>query len=187
MAVSTLHGRTVTGVNGLRHGRLETHTWGMAITVRVATVDDLSAFRFIGFSTWPQTYGPFAGARYVVEQLDRWWSADALSGPLEQGEGLIAMVGDEAVGVSQMAALGSDLVMWKLYVLPDRQGNGIGKMLLDTVKRVANQRHRPLITEYVAGNTQAGDFYRSQGFVDTSEPSDLLDSVWLRYACESSS
>ena len=159
----------------------------MAITVRQATLADLDAFRFVGFSTCPVTYGPFAGPGFVVRQLDRWWSPERLAGPLERGDCLIAGQGDTVLGVSEIGDYNGDLVMWKLYVLPGSQRQGVGTMLLEAVKRIAAERDRVLVTEYVAGNTRAGEFYRSQGFEDFAAPAGPLDSSWLRYPKQLSS
>jgi GNAT superfamily N-acetyltransferase len=69
-------------------------------------------------------------------------------------------------------------------VLPSRQRGGVGQSLLEAVKHLAADRRFPLITEYIAGNTRAGSFYRSQGFKDDIvapiDP-DPLKSLWLRY------
>ena len=102
-------------------------------------------------------------------------------GPLERGDCFIAVEGDVVHGVSEVGEYNGDLVMWKLYVLPGSQRQGVGQLLLETVKQVAARRGRSLVTEYVAGNTRAGEFYRSHGFVNISAPGDLLESVWLRY------
>lgn len=156
----------------------------MAITIRQASHADLDAFRFVGFSTCPATYGPFAGPSFVAQQLDQWWSPERLKDPLERGDCLIATQDNTVLGVSEVGEYDGDLVMWKLYVLPSCQHKGIGQLLLDAVKQLATDRSRPLVTEYVAGNKRAGDFYRSQGFVDISTPASPLDSVWLRYKAQ---
>lgn len=62
------------------------------------------------------------------------------------------------MGVSEVGEFNGDLVMWKLYVLPSSQGQGVGRLLLDTGKQLAAVRRRPLLTEYLAGNTCAGSF-----------------------------
>lgn len=163
----------------------------MTITIRRADRPDLDAFRFVGFSTCPATYGPFAGPGFVVRQLDQWWNPERLVPALERGDCLVAVdddvavdvaldVGGAVVGVAEVGRYSGELVMWKLYILPSHQGQGIGRSLLTDVRRLAVQRNLPLATEYIAGNTLAGAFYRSQGFIERSVPGSLLESVWLR-------
>lgn len=159
----------------------------MAVSVRQASLADLDAFRFVGFSTCPSTYGPFAGPSFVTHQLDDWWSPERLKDPLEGGDCLIGVQDDTVVGVSEVGEYDGDLVMWKLYVLPSWQRTGVGKSLLDVVKGLAVVRNLPLVTEYVAGNKRAAAFYRSQGFVDTSSPTSPLDTVWAHFGTPRSS
>lgn len=152
----------------------------VAITVRTATPADLAGFRYVGFATWPVTYQPIAGAAYVVENLDEYWSKEALLPALEAGNALVAVDDNEVVGVSEVANWGDDLVMWKLYVLPKRQGQGVGAQLLNAVTKLARDRGRALVTEYTAANASAGRFYETHGFETESEPSEPLSSVWMR-------
>lgn len=152
----------------------------VAITVRTATRADLAGFRYVGFATWPATYQPIAGAAYVVENLDEYWSEEALSPALEAGNALVAVINDEIVGVSEVADWGKDLVMWKLYVLPTHQGRGIGAHLLNAVTELARDRGRALVTEYIAANAAAGRFYRGHGFEPESEATAPLASIWMR-------
>lgn len=153
----------------------------MDITVRLAVADDLADVRFVGFATWPPTYGHIAGADYVVAGLDEYWSADAIAAAIDAGDLSVATIGDGVVGVSHVDRFGADLVMWKLYVLPEYQRAGIGRALLDAVKDRAAAEGRALVTEHVAANARAGDLYRAQGFVVTAEAASALDSVWLRF------
>lgn len=155
----------------------------ISVLVRAATVNDLDAFRFVGMATWPSTYGPLAGAAFVVSGIDQHWSRDALMTPLAEGLGLVAVVDNKVVGVAQIDRSGDDLVLWKLYVVPWCQGRGVGRRLLDTVRARAGDLGLGLLTEYVAANTSAGHFYRANGFVDEAPragPSTGTEAVWLR-------
>lgn len=153
----------------------------MDIVIRRATEDDVDAIRFVGFSTWPPTYGPVAGASYVVRGLDAYWSAAVLGPAVEAGDVLVAEADGRVIGVSQAEADGDRLVMWKLYVLPAEQGSGAGRALLEAVRGRADVEGLALWTEYVAGNERAGAFYRSQGFIAETTPSSAIDAVWMRY------
>lgn len=52
-----------------------------------------------------------------------------------------------------------------LFVIPEKQGTGIGKALLNHVKAI----HPTIKLAVYAKNTQAVGFYESQGFMETEE------------------
>lgn len=150
--------------------------------IRVATPADLDAVRYVGFSTWPPTYGPFAGAAFVVRGLDTYWNAETVAHAIAAGDVLVAVDGaGEVVGMSEGGVDGADLVLWKLYVVPEAQHGGVGSALLAAVRDRAHAEGRGLCTEYIAGNDRAGAFYRAHGFRDVGEPAALpSEAVWLR-------
>lgn len=140
-------------------------TVGMRINISRASLDNIDAIRFVGVSAWLATYGKSYGARFVVDGLDRFWCDAAIRNEVVAGQFDIASVGERVVGVSQVESLESDFVLWKLYVLPEWQGLGIGTELLDAVKRRALDESRGLLTEYATRNERAGAFYRRQGLL----------------------
>jgi ribosomal protein S18 acetylase RimI-like enzyme len=75
------------------------------------------------------------------------------------------------------------LVLWKLYVLPEHQGKGIGSALVESVVVSANGVHPEIRISYLTGNTLARGFYRGKGFVEISrEPGcdGVPESVWMQ-------
>jgi len=154
----------------------------MASSVRLATADDLDAVRFIGIATWPPTYAAQRGPRFVVANLDEYWNAEVMSAAIAAGSVYVAEVDDAVVGMSQMEDLGNDVVLWKLYVLPEHHGEGHGRALIDAAKAHARARGRSLLTEYDRSNAVVAGFYAAQGFVPTPPPWPSTDTVWLRWA-----
>jgi len=73
------------------------------------------------------------------------------------------------------------LVLWKLYVLPDRHGRGVGGALMDAVLEAARGFGRVRLA-HLDGNTNAGAFHASRGFRVTGTEPDPLggpDNVWM--------
>lgn len=153
----------------------------MSIRIRRAVAADLDAVRFIGFSTWPSTYGPLKGARYVIDALDTYWSADAVRAALDAGAIDLAETAQGVVGMAEVAELGDDMVMWKLYVLPSQQRSGIGHELVSAAKGRAQARGCGLLTEYVSENSNAGRFYEREGFVPAPAPWPGTAAAWVRW------
>jgi ribosomal protein S18 acetylase RimI-like enzyme len=137
----------------------------MTVTLRQPTDDDLEAVRRIGLETWPATYG-FAGAAYVADGLARWWSVDALRESLRTSTYWLAEVEGEVVGVGNVDLRPDPPVIWKLYVLPDRHGSGVGGALLERLVGSVPADRGHVTLEYVDGNDRAAAFYAKHGFVE---------------------
>lgn len=162
----------------------------MTVTVREAVLDDLDAVLAVGHRTWPATYEPIAGADYVAMGLAKWWTADATLPALRAGRVLVAEVEGHIVGMASSGPLDGRLVLWKLYVLPQSQGHGVGTLLMDAVLERAARTQDEIRLAYLEGNKQAAGFYRSQGFVELEREvagHGIPDSVWMTRALTPSS
>jgi GNAT superfamily N-acetyltransferase len=62
------------------------------------------------------------------------------------------------------------------YVLPDRQGQGIGTRLLNHLKQMTNTKQ--LLVGTWADATGAIEFYKKQGFVLMPDKDELLKRYW---------
>lgn len=133
--------------------------------VRPAVEADVEAIRAVGHLTWPATYGPVAGDEYVAKGLAQWWSADAVLGSIRRGGVLVAEVDGEVVGLASFSESDGRPYLWKLYVLPDQHGRGIGSALLAGVIAALPPGSTRLGLDYVDGNEPAAAFYRAKGFV----------------------
>ena len=155
----------------------------MAPIIRAADGNDLAAVLEVGRRTWPVTYGPIAGDDYVAMGLAKWWTEGATIPSIRAGRVTVAEVDGVVVGISSVGPHENYLVLWKLYVLPEYQGKGIGSALVESVVESAMGVHPEIRISYLEGNTAAGDFYRGKGFVEISRESGgdgIPESVWMR-------
>ncbi len=153
------------------------------LEIRLADGDDLSGVLLVGHRTWPATYEPIAGPEYVVMGLAKWWTPDVVTTSIRQGRTLVAVDGAEVVGVATFGVQDGALALWKLYVLPDHHGHGIGSRLLDAVvARSLELGVDRIVLSHIEGNRQAARFYAARGFTEThreSGGSGLPVSVWM--------
>jgi ribosomal protein S18 acetylase RimI-like enzyme len=156
---------------------------GDEVLVRTAAGDDLDAVLEIGHRTWPGTFEPIAGPEYVEMGLAKWWTPDAAIPAIRAGRTLVAEVGGEVVGMAVYGTHDADLVLWKLYVLPEHHGRGVGRRLLAAVlARAAELGHPSLSVSVVEGNDRALRFYARHGFREVAREaggSGLPDSIWV--------
>ncbi len=155
----------------------------MTVTLRKAVYDDAEAVVAVGHATWPVTYGPIAGDDYVRMGLERWWTVDGSLPGILAGRCTVAEVDGRIVAVGLVGPMDGDLVLFRLYVMPDHQGQGLGATLLEQILEDARQSgHQTIRLSYLEGNDGARRFYERHGFVeDHREPTGagVPDSVWM--------
>ncbi|MEV0268323.1 GNAT family N-acetyltransferase [Hamadaea sp. NPDC050747] len=156
-----------------------------AIVVRQAELTDTDGVRAIGLAAWPPTYTPLTGPEYVEWGLATWWSVEATARGIATGNVLVAEVDGRIVGMAGLGEKDGVPVLWKLYVLPETQGTGVGSALMAAVfDRVRGQGADRVRLEYLDGNDRAAAFYRAQGFREIGRTTDpdhpgLPDDVWM--------
>ena len=178
-----LEGPEETAEQDCPDGEKAAHRDENGVVVRGAVGDDLGGVLSVGHRTWLATYEPIAGPEYVAMGLAKWWTSDVVTDSIRKGRTLVAVKDDEVVGVATFGTQNDAFVMWKLYVLPDYHGHGIGSRLMDAVvDRAREAEHDRIILSYMEGNQLAARFYRRHGFVEThreSGGSGMPESVWM--------
>lgn len=133
--------------------------------VRVATPEDLDGVIEVGTTTWWATYPPLAGDDYVRAGIARWWTREAVRPGIEAGRVLVAEQQGRLIAMASYSLLEEAAMLWKLYVLPEAQGAGAGRALLDAVLEAAEGR--PIRLTHVVGNDRARAVYERFGFRET--------------------
>jgi len=155
----------------------------MALLIRTADGNDLAAVIDVGRRTWPVTYAPIAGEEYVAMGLAKWWTKDATIPAIRAGRVTVAELDGTVVGIAVVGPHEHHLVLWKLYVLPEFQGQAIGSALMESVVARATGEHSQIRLSYLQGNAHAEAFYRKKGFVEISRESGgdgIPESVWMQ-------
>jgi len=154
----------------------------MSLLIRTADGNDLPAVLEVGHRTWPVTYGPIAGDDYVAMGLAKWWTEDATIPAIRAGRVTVAELDGRVVGIASVGTHEKHLMLFKLYVLPEYQGQAIGSALLEAVVARATGDHPNIRLSYLEGNTSAEHFYRSKGFVEVGREASgdgIPDSVCM--------
>jgi ribosomal protein S18 acetylase RimI-like enzyme len=141
----------------------------MTFVVRRAEPGDAEAVREVGLRTWPVAYDGMVGPEFLEQGLAEWWSPEAVLRGIERGITLVAVDGDDVVGMTGLGQEDGYWVMWKLYVLPEHQGRGIGRALLDGAAAALPPGTDRLLLDVLKANEPAIRFYRANGFTDTDE------------------
>lgn len=113
------------------------------VTIRAAMVDDIPGIRAVGASAWRDTYTGLVPAGYVEAGLAQGWTAEHFAESLANPAYRVLVAEDAGwvVGVAQ-AAIGRDGTghLWRLYLLREARGCGLGRALWEAVVAAFYQR-----------------------------------------------
>ena len=136
------------------------------LVIRDAEAADLPAVRALLVETWHDTYDGIYGWQRVAEITNAWHSLENLKAQLGRDEGvfLVALVGEEIVATaSARQERDGAALLTRLYVMPNRQGVGIGRTLLQVA--LACFPDAPVARlEVESQNELAIAFYERMGF-----------------------
>ena len=146
------------------------------LEIRQATRADFDAVIELCKSTLAVTYNAFLD----VEVIKPWAEGDKLDKYIRSRLGSLLVAVDHNDGISDVAAV-EDALIGLLWVAPDRRGEGIGKVLVETAEALIRERgHMRLRVEVFAPNIGAIRFYERHGWTrqDTyREPSSGVDMI----------
>jgi ribosomal protein S18 acetylase RimI-like enzyme len=143
-----------------------------------AVPEDALGITTVLYKTWLDTYpNPELGITKedIEESYKESFSQESLdnqklnieSTPKNQLR-LVAKVNGQVVGVSTVVVNEDFNQLRTIYVLPDFQGKGIGRLLWEEAKKFCDQK-KPTIVQVATYNQKALSFYKSLGFVDTGK------------------
>jgi len=151
----------------------------MSFTIRPATVADIPAIQAVGKAAWRDTYTGLVHDGYLDDGFARSWASpdfeQALASP--HARLLVAETADGVVGMVQLGWSDEGIAsLWRLYLLRDVRGVGLGTRLWQAVIADLPASLRTFRTSVVRGNP-ALRFYERLGFAVTH----VADSEYAGY------
>lgn len=144
------------------------------ITISEATVEDFSIIQKIAYETWPVTYGNILSKTQLDYMLDKFYSNVTLHQNFTEKDHRFLLIADER-GMLGFASYehhyqqATVTRLHKLYVLPQAQGKGAGKLLLDEVERLAQENQQNKVSLNVNKFNNAYAFYLKNGYEKIGE------------------
>jgi len=137
--------------------------------IRPATPTDYPAIQRIAHQTWPDTYGSILSTEQFDHMLNWMYTPEAIAEQVEQKNHVFLMAANhagETVGyVSYEVDYKPTITkIHKLYLLPQTQGQGIGRLLIDEVARKALTAGNTALGLNVNRQNRAVQFYERMGF-----------------------
>jgi ribosomal protein S18 acetylase RimI-like enzyme len=138
------------------------------LTIKNAYINDIPEIRELTMQVWPHTYTPILGTEQVAYMIDLFYAPDALQKQMEDYHHRFILCYDEgrAVGFASYGETSPDVFkLHKLYVLPELQGRGAGKFMVqhiaDELRSEGVKYLRLNVNRY---NASAITFYEKIGF-----------------------
>jgi ribosomal protein S18 acetylase RimI-like enzyme len=153
------------------------------ITISQANSDEFNTISEIAYKTWPSTYGNILSKVQLDYMLDLFYSADSLNKNIENGHYFILAKEDEnplgfASYVHDYPKIHVTKIP-KIYMLPEAQGKGIGKILIDEISAIAKANGSEKLILNVNRSNKALGFYQKIGFEIVGEEDIALDHGYL--------
>lgn len=134
----------------------------MAIEVRPASTDDAHAISAVVIAALRRSNARDYSAA-VIAQVERSFTPDTVAALIDRRAVFVAVQDEQVVATASL----DGHVVRTVFVHPDRHGQGIGRLLMATLERLA--RDRQVQTLLVPSSLTAEPFYRKLGFVTVRE------------------
>jgi len=139
------------------------------ITISEANIGDIKQIQNIVHITWPITYGEILSKEQLDYMLDLFYSDKALIDQYNKKEQLFYMIyEDEAnlgfIGIEHNYSGKTATKIHKIYLLPETQGKGIGKKVIDEIGKLALDNNSTALILNVNRFNSALGFYKKIGF-----------------------
>ena len=153
-------------------------------SIRPATIADTEIIRSIAHGTWWHTYSPILSQEQIAFMLTDIYAADTISRLLETGEQhfLLLIENDRPVAYAAYSPRQENPDIYKLhklYCLPETQGKGYGKILINAVIEQVKQAGKSVLELNVNRYNKSYTFYLRMGFSIAYEEDVAFGSYWM--------
>ncbi len=146
----------------------------MKIVIRPWQKSDLASIRRIIWQSWISTYSSFIPEIDLKSHFDTYYTEASLLNMFDNPviQGFISKMDDHIAGYARLFFNRDEnrLYVPSIYFLPEFQGQGMGRQLLEAAEKYATEKNLDeLWIGVMVKNRQALDFYRKVGFLFINE------------------
>lgn len=141
--------------------------------IRKATLGDYDIIYDLAQRTWYATYTEILSQEQVEYMLDMMYSRESIAGQMDVKGHQFLLIEDKgnAIGFAsyELGYRPATAKLHKLYVLPNIQGKGAGRLLMAEVEKAALQNGNSKVVLNVNRYNRAFDFYSKCGYTKIGE------------------
>ena len=136
------------------------------IIIRKATVDDIPVIQRLAHEIWPGTFDEILSGEQINYMLEFIYSKTSLQKQIAEGHNfLIAEANNAPLAYADYSLLKDDIYkLHKIYILPQHQGKGIGKLLIEYIIEAIKKQNATALLLNVNRYNKAKGMYERLGF-----------------------
>lgn len=143
------------------------------MTISIAQKSQLFIIKELAYIIWPVAYGEILSKEQLDYMLDLIYTIESLEKQVDKNHVFLLVEDDnQFIGFASYELNfenSNKTKIQKLYVLPEIQGKGIGKQLINYIKQIAADNKNLGLILNVNRFNKAKDFYLKYGFEITKE------------------
>jgi len=149
-----------------------------------AGIPEIPVIQDIAERTWWPTYSKILSKEEIRYMIDALYSSEAISETISNGSQRYILLADNS-GPQGFASFGPRkedkqvAKLHKVYVLPENQGNGYGRLLIEEVKRRLIIENIRILDLNVNRFNKAKEFYEKLGFSVLREEDVPIGPYWM--------
>ena len=150
--------------------------------IRFADKHDIPVIQQLAYHIWPIAYNNILLPEQITYMLNLFYAHSVLEKQFQDGlQFLIAEDKNLPIGFAAFSKKTSDTFhLQKLYILPDFHGNGIGKTILQYIRRYIKIKGATAIELNVNRENSAVNFYKKLNFkIISCENIDIGNGFWM--------
>jgi diamine N-acetyltransferase len=155
----------------------------MSNLIKIQVIDEsyIPVIQDIANKTWRPTYGNLLTEEQSVFMLSMMYSEDSLRKQFSNSTFLILFFDEKPMGFSCFEIVDNQYAkLHKIYFLPETQGKGFGKLMIEQVSELAQEKGAKSLVLNVNRHNKAKNFYEKLGFIiDSEEDIDIGNGFWM--------
>ena len=153
-------------------------------SIRTATLKDVETIRQVADKTWWEAYLPILEKEQIAFMLDELYSVEKITSQIKNDSQTYLLLEEEGRPVAFAAYSPRDedpeiYKLHKLYCLPETQGKGYGKILINTVAQKTLEAGKHILDLNVNRHNKAKIFYEKMGFFVAYEEDIPIGPYWM--------
>lgn len=152
-------------------------------TIRTATLSDIPLIKALAEATWEPTYRSILSKEQIDFMFEVIYTSDALQKQMQEGQTFLLLYQDEKplgfAAYSLKDAAEKVYKLNKIYLLPECQGKGLGKLLLTYVENEVKQLGGSILDLNVNKHNKAKTFYETCGYHVHHEEDIPIGPYWM--------